>query len=53
MADDIKGAIVLQGNGSECIRDNKYDQTAHTSHVIGRDSIVVQLAQPFMIDSLR
>ena len=54
MADESKGAIVLQGeNGNECIRGNKYDFTAHTSHVIGRDSILVQLAQPFMLNSLR
>ena len=54
MADESKGAVVLQGeNGNECIRGNKYDRIAHTAHVIGRDSIIVQLAQPFMLNSLR
>ena len=54
MADETKGAIVLQGeNGNECIRGSKYYRNAQTAHVIGRDSIVVQLAQPFMLNSLR
>ncbi|XP_068911939.1 BTB/POZ domain-containing protein 9-like [Tenebrio molitor] len=52
-----KKAMVIQGgNPNELINENftKYDgSTGHSFHTIGVDKIMVQLAQPYMLSSMK